>query len=48
MAGALPPLMLCAVVGISDGDMLTVRCAAPAQTLRVRLAQVDAPEKRQP
>lgn len=47
MAPGLASLLLCAVVGISDGDTLTVRCEAQAQTLRVRLAQVDAPEKRQ-
>ena len=44
-------LLLCVIVGISDGDTLTARCDAaadaPAQTLRVRLAEVDAPERRQ-
>nr|WP_207184828.1 thermonuclease family protein [Rubrivivax gelatinosus] len=39
------------VVGISDGDTLTARCdnaADPAQqTVRVRLAEIDAPESRQ-
>lgn len=51
MMPALPSLMLCAVVGIADGDTMTVRCEAQVevepQTLRVRLAQVDAPERRQ-
>jgi len=45
-------LLLCVVVGITDGDTLTARCAAvgdaPAQTLKVRLAEVDAPEHGQP
>lgn len=48
MALGLPSLLLCVVVGISDGDTVTVRCDAQSQTLRVRLAQVDAPEKSQP
>lgn len=43
----LAPLLLCTVVGISDGDTLTGRCDAQAQTLRIRLAKVDAPEERQ-
>jgi endonuclease YncB( thermonuclease family) len=33
------------VIAISDGDSLTVR--ANDQTIRVRLAQIDAPERRQ-
>ena len=43
-------LLLCLVVGISDGDTLTARCGAAdsAQTVKVRLAEVDAPEKAQP
>ncbi|MBE7416704.1 MAG: thermonuclease family protein [Ideonella sp.] len=40
-------LLLCIVVGITDGDTLTARCEA-AGTLSVRLAEVDAPEHRQP
>lgn len=51
----LPALLLCTVVGISDGDTLTARCLAhtvdedarPA-TYKVRLAEIDAPEKGQP
>lgn len=35
----------CAVVGIADGDTLTVRCAD--RTLKVRLAEIDAPERGQ-
>jgi endonuclease YncB( thermonuclease family) len=45
----LPALLLCVVVGVSDGDTLTARCRterAPA-TLKVRLAEIDAPEKAQ-
>ena len=43
-------LLLCLIVGISDGDTLTARCgeADSAQTLTVRLAEIDAPERRQP
>ena len=37
----------CLVVAVADGDTLTVRCPAPQGTLRVRLADVDAPEKAQ-
>lgn len=39
-------LLLCLVVGITDGDTIKVRCGEePVQA--VRLAQVDAPEKGQ-
>lgn len=39
--------VFCLVVAISDGDTLKVRCqGAPMQV--IRLAEVDAPEKRQP
>lgn len=45
--------LLCLVVGISDGDTLTARCstqdaAHPYQQVKVRLAGIDAPERRQP
>lgn len=47
------PVLLCLVIGISDGDTLTARCptqdaAHPYQQVKVRLAGIDAPEKRQP
>lgn len=38
--------LLCLIVGISDGDTLTARCEA--QTVKIRLAEIDAPEKAQP
>ena len=49
---AVSALLLCVVVGITDGDTLTARCDSAAdastQTIKVRLAQVDAPEHHQP
>ena len=45
-------LLMCLIVGISDGDTLTARCEAQADcesvTLKVRLSEIDAPEKAQP
>ncbi len=38
--------LLCLVVGVSDGDTITVRCADQPQE-RIRLMEIDAPEKRQ-
>lgn len=42
-------LALCLVVGIADGDTLTARCGEPGayQQVKVRLAGIDAPERRQ-
>ncbi len=45
-------VLLCLVVGISDGDTLTARCptgdaAHPYQQVKVRLAEIDAPESGQ-
>ena len=42
----LPALFICLIVGISDGDTLTARC--DQQTVKIRLAEIDAPEKAQP
>ena len=42
----LSALLTCLVVGISDGDTLTARCED--QTVKIRLAEIDAPEKAQP
>lgn len=41
------PLLTALVVAISDGDTLTVRPDGSEQ-LRVRVAEIDAPESRQP
>lgn len=38
--------LLCLVIAIADGDTLTARC--PEQTIKIRLAEIDAPEKAQP
>lgn len=42
-------LLLCLVVAISDGDTLTARCGKPDsyEQIKVRLASIDAPEKKQ-
>ena len=46
-------LLLCLIVGVSDGDTLTARCPTsdalhPHQQLKIRLAEIDAPELGQP
>jgi hypothetical protein len=43
---ALSAAVLCMVVGISDGDTIKVRCGEAAEE-KVRLLQIDAPEKKQ-
>lgn len=42
--------LLCLVVGITDGDTIKARCGEPGayQQVTVRLAAIDAPERRQP
>lgn len=51
MPATLSAAVLCLVVGIQDGDTLTARCpdaAGAATAVRVRLAEIDAPERGQP
>lgn len=48
----LGTVLFCLIVGIADGDTLTARCpgpdaAQPYQQIRVRLAEIDAPESGQ-
>jgi endonuclease YncB( thermonuclease family) len=44
------PVLLCLIVGVVDGDTLSARCDAIDGTtmVKVRLAEIDAPERRQP
>ncbi len=43
-------LLLCLVVAIADGDTLTARCGEPGayEQVKVRLSEIDAPERSQP
>lgn len=49
-AFAAPSTRTCLVVGVSDGDTITARCGTPGafEQVKVRLAAIDAPERRQP
>nr|WP_255368601.1 thermonuclease family protein [Polaromonas sp. OV174] len=40
----------CLVVGVTDGDTIKARCGQPGayEQVKVRIAEIDAPEKRQP
>ena len=40
-------ILLCLVVGVADGDTLTVLCEG-SEKMKIRLSEIDAPEKRQP
>ena len=42
--------LVCIVIGITDGDTIKARCGAPGayHQVTVRLAAIDAPERRQP
>ena len=46
----LAALLICSIIGISDGDTLSARCASKGahQNITVRLAGVDALERAQP
>ncbi len=43
-------ILLCLIVGISDGDTITARCGDPGayEQVQVRIQGIDAPERKQP
>lgn len=46
----VPALLLCLVVGVTDGDTITARCGDPGayEQVTVRIQGIDAPERAQP
>lgn len=46
----LASTLICLVIGITDGDTIKARCGEPGayKQVTVRLAAIDAPERRQP
>ena len=40
-------ILMCLVIGVADGDTLTVLCKG-SEKKKIRLSEIDAPEKRQP
>jgi endonuclease YncB( thermonuclease family) len=48
-SATLLELAICLVVAITDGDTIKARCGPPGayEQISVRLAEIDAPEKRQ-
>ena len=40
-------ILMCLVVGVADGDTLTVLCKG-SEKMKIRLSEIDAPEKKQP
>lgn len=47
---SITALLFCLVVGVSDGDTLKVRCGelGSYEQVTIRLAEIDAPESKQP
>jgi endonuclease YncB( thermonuclease family) len=41
-------ILACFVIAITDGDTLRARCDGYQEPVRVRLADIDAPERKQP